>query len=564
MSQELLWCPNFTILQISCYFVSQTIYFMVKRILGYLFILLLVFAGIQCARRGNPSGGPKDLTPPKLLKAEPADMTINFTSKKIKLYFDEYIKLNNIQEQLIISPPLKYAPQIIPQGGTSKFIEITLKDTLKENTTYTLNFGQSIVDNNEGNPNSFLTYVFSTGDYLDSLVVSGVVKDAFKRKADTFVSVLLYEIDSTYNDSTVYKKLPNYLTNTLDSTTIFHLRNLKAGSYALFALKDQGKNNLFNQKIDKIAFLQDTVSLPTDSIYLLNLFKEIPDYTLSLPNYAAKNKIIFGYQGEGTHIKIAPLTPLPDSVRTLIRKEREKDTLNYWFTPFESDSLQFTVTNEKLSLRDTFTLKTRKLPLDTLLITPSQKGAVNFGERFSILANTPIVKMDSSKIYIMDKDSLDVVFNATLDSLQNKVDINFLLEPNQKYTVDLYEGAIEDFFGKVNDSVVYQLTTKSYADFGNLRLTLSGAVEYPLLVQLTDEKEVLKREIYITEPKLLEFNLIPPGKYLLRAIFDTNGNRQWDTGNYLQKIQPEKVTYYPDVIDVRANWELEQTFIIPD
>lgn len=537
---------------------------MVKRILGYLFILILIFAGVQCARKGTPTGGPKDLTPPKLLKAEPNNMSLNFKTNKIRLYFDEYIKLNKVQEQLIISPPLKYPPQISPQGGASKFIEIILKDTLKENTTYTFNFGQSIVDNNEGNPNSFLTYVFSTGDYIDSLVVSGVVKDAFKRKADTFISVLLYELDSTYTDSTIYKKLPNYLTNTLDSTTIFYLRNIKAGNYALFALKDQGKNNLFNQKLDKIAFLQDTVSLPTDSIYLLNLFREIPDYTLSVPTFAAKNKIIFGYQGVVEDIKIASLNPLPDSVQTLIRKERDKDTLNFWFTPFEADSLQFVVTNEKLSLKDTFTLKSRKLPLDTLLITSSQKGSLNFGERFSILANTPIVRMDTSKIYIINKDSLAISFKATLDSTQNKVDIDFPLEPNQRYAVDLYEGAITDFFGKTNDSVVYQLTTKSYADFGNLRLTLSGAVQYPLLVQLTDEKEVLKREIYVTEPKILEFNLIPPGKYLIRAIFDANSNRKWDTGNYLQKKQPEKVSYYPDIIDVRANWELEQTFILQE
>ncbi|MEL6918726.1 MAG: Ig-like domain-containing protein, partial [Bacteroidota bacterium] len=189
---------------------------MIQRFLGFLFLILIVLASLQCARRGNPTGGPKDVTPPQLVKADPVNKTINFSGKTIKLYFDEYVKLEDIQNQLIVSPPLKYLPQITPQGSASKSIEITLKDTLMENTTYTLNFGQSIVDNNEGNPNSFLTYVFSTGDYIDSLSVSGVVKDAFNRNADTFISVMLYEMDSTYTDSTIYNYPPNYITNTLD------------------------------------------------------------------------------------------------------------------------------------------------------------------------------------------------------------------------------------------------------------------------------------------------------------------------------------------------------------
>ena len=143
---------------------------MFKRIFAFLFLFVLAAVMVQCARRGRPTGGPKDIAPPVLLKTEPENMTINFKDTKIRLYFDELVKLEDVQEQLIVSPPLKYMPDITPQGGANKFIEITIKDTLKENTTYTLNFGQSIVDNNEGNPNSFLTYVFSTGSYMNSLV----------------------------------------------------------------------------------------------------------------------------------------------------------------------------------------------------------------------------------------------------------------------------------------------------------------------------------------------------------------------------------------------------------
>ncbi|MEO1012987.1 MAG: Ig-like domain-containing protein, partial [Bacteroidota bacterium] len=242
---------------------------MLRRLLVCFFLFCALFAFLQCARRGNPTGGPKDVEPPVLLRADPENMSINFDAKTIKLYFDEYVKLKDIQEQLIVSPPLKYPPEISPQSGADKVVEISIKDTLKENTTYTLNFGQGITDNNEGNPSSFLTYVFSTGDYIDSLTVSGVVKDAYNKEPDEFISVMLYKLDTAYTDSTIYQKPPNYITNTLDSTIIFTLKNLKEGKYALFGIKDEAKNNIFDQNSDKIAFIRDTVDLPTDSIYLL-------------------------------------------------------------------------------------------------------------------------------------------------------------------------------------------------------------------------------------------------------------------------------------------------------
>ncbi len=536
---------------------------MFKRFFAYIFLFFITAALLQCARRGRPTGGPKDVAPPVLLKAEPDNMTINFKETKIRLYFDELVKLEDVQEQLIVSPPLKYLPDITPQGGANKFIEITIKDTLQENTTYTLNFGQSIVDNNEGNPSSFLTYVFSTGSYIDSLEVKGAIRDAFNQKADDFVSVMLYEIDTAYTDSTIFQRPPNYITNTLDSAVIFTLSNLKEGKYAMFALKDVSKNNMFDQNTDKIAFLQDTISIPTDSTYRLDLFNEIPNYKISVPSLAASNKIIFGYYGDGKDIDISTLSVLPDTVKTKTTKEREQDTLNYWFTPFEMDSLVFTVKNETLQVIDTFTVKNRKVGADSLLLNPNQGRTLSFTEPFNIEANIPLVGIDSTKIGLMNKDSLAVAFTIKLDSIGNKVDFEFAKEPNENYQLELLPGAITDFFGNENDTLYIRLGTKSYADFGNLRMTIASEVEnYPLLVQLTDEKGETIQEIYTKEPKIFEFNNIEPAKYRVRVIFDANGNGQWDTGNYLKQIQPERVSYYPDLIEVRANWELEQTFTI--
>ncbi len=537
---------------------------MFQRFLGFLFVVAIGAALAQCGSRGTLTGGPKDISPPILVKAEPENMTINFKAKKIRLYFDEYIKLQDVQDQLIVSPPLKYLPEITPQGGAAKYVEIKIKDTLRENTTYTFNFGQSVQDNNEGNPSSFLTYVFSTGNYIDSLQVSGVVKDAFNKKADEFISVMLYEIDTAYTDSTLFKKPPNYITNTLDSTVIFSLKNLKEGQYALFALKDAAKNNIFDQNSDKIAFLKDTVSLPTDSTYLLTLFKEIPNYSASVPSFTSKNKIVFGYFGGEENLEIRPLTKLPDTVKTLIRKENEKDSLNFWFTPFEADSIVFTVSNKLQKVIDTFTVKSRKVDLDSLVITPNQRGSLGFNEAFHLSATTPLIEIDTSKVKMINKDSLNVLLKLALDTVANKVDFDFPLEPNENYGLELLPGAITDFFGETNDTLSYNLSTQSFADYGNLTVNIQGAVQYPILVQLTDTDGKMKLEIYATKEQAFEFNNIEPSTYLIRVIEDRNSNGKWDTGNFLQNLQPEKVSYYPDEIEIRANWEKIETFTLQE
>lgn len=538
---------------------------MLRRSLAYIFVFFIIFSCLQCASKGSPTGGPKDVTPPVLTKAEPENMTTNFKAEKIRLYFDELVKLKDVQEQLIVSPPLKNQPTLTPQGSASKYVEIILKDTLLENTTYTLNFGQSIVDNNEENPNSFFTYVLSTGDYIDSLELKGVVKDAFNKKADDFISVMLYSIDSTYTDSTIYKKPPNYITNTLDSTIIFHLKNLKEGKYALFALKDESKNYMFDQKSDKIGFIRDTVNLPTDSIYLLTLFKEVPNYSVTVPSLVSKNKISFGYYGNSEEISIRPISKIPDTVKTTILKERDKDTLNFWFTPYEMDSIVFAVANENLKAVDTFIVKNRKVGIDSLKLSPIQKNTLDFEDKVSIIANTPLVSLDSSLIDIMNKDSLKVNYDVALDSIKNQLDFDFKVEPNQVYQIQLLPGAVLDFFGTTNDTINYSLATKSYADYGDLTVTLSGKnINYPVIVQLTNDKEELQREIFANEQQLFEFNNLPPGNYMIRVIFDRNKNLKWDTGNYLKKIQPEKVAHYPNIIEMRANWIENVTFNILD
>ncbi len=244
-----------------------------KKIL--LFCVLLILTLIGCAKRGSISGGLKDTIAPVLKVSFPKNYTTDFKGKTIKLSFDEYVKLKNVDKQLIISPPLTKRPQILPVTA-SKSITIHFLDSLQTNTTYSLNFGQSIEDNNEGNPYRQFKYVFSTGKFIDSLSLSGTIKDAHLKKTDAFVNVMLYEINDKYTDSIVYKENPRYITNTLDSAASFKLDHLKAGKYVLVALKDLNNDTKFNPKTEKIGFRKQYITLPNDSLFEIDLFKEKP------------------------------------------------------------------------------------------------------------------------------------------------------------------------------------------------------------------------------------------------------------------------------------------------
>ncbi|MDG1571680.1 Ig-like domain-containing protein [Robiginitalea sp. M366] len=537
---------------------------MLRKLTAAAFAFFLLAALFQCGRRGSPSGGPKDETPPVLLRAEPANGTTGFQSTRIRLYFDEYVRLQDVQNQLIISPPMKTPPLITPMGGASKVIQIDIKDTLRENTTYTFNFGQSVVDHNEGNPYPLLTYVFSTGEYLDSLSLIGAVADGFKRSPDPFISVMLYEIDSAYTDSTIYQEPPYYLTNTLDSAVIFQLNNLKAGRYRLVAIQDEGKDNTFTPNADKIGFVADTITLPTDSTYVLRLFREIPDYGIRKPSFVASNHIVFGFTG-GRAPLLERITPLPDSVRTHVARERGKDSLNLWITPFEADSLLFVLQDPlREGRRDTVTVKPISSQPDTLRLSWVPGRNLVPVDSVYLESTLPLAAVDTSRFRMVDQDTLPVPFALRADSLGRRVYLDFEKQANRTYSLELYPGAVTDFFGGTNDSLSNRWSIGSPADYGTLRMTLQGAVTYPVVAELTDDRDRLVRTEKLSSPKELVFRWLEPGTYRFRLILDANGNGRWDTGSFLEKRQPEQVVYFPAPIEMRANWEDRRTFTIQE
>ena len=529
---------------------------------NYRFILfLLLFVCISCAKKGSITGGLKDTIAPTLKISFPENFSTNFKGNQIKLTFDEYIKLKGLEKQLIVSPPMKNEPLIIPSSVT-KYLTIQIKDTLQPNTTYSFNFGQSITDNNEGNPLNQFKYVFSTGPYIDSLALGGRVKDALDREVESFVSVMLYEVNEKFKDSVVYTSPPRYITNTLDSLKTFRLENLKAGKYLLVAMKDRNNNNKFNPKTEKIGFHKQFITIPNDTVYEIELFKEELPFKAYKPSQVSGNRIAIGYDGKQDFSKSKPKIILKNNnqiLESIVTQFPKKDSLQVWYKPIKADSLLLNIKKE--SYVNDFSVKIKNQKKDTLSINAVQTGILNMRDEFTLESSTPLVKIDKSKISIKDSKTKITEFTPNYDDFNQKLVLNFPKNTSEKYQIQLLPGALTDFFEKSNDTLTYKLETRSESDYGNLIVDLQNVKRFPIIIELTNEKGEILAYDYSEKNTKVEFNFLEPKDYILRVIYDDNKNKKWDSGNYLEKRQAEEVIYYSKVIkDVRANWNDNETF----
>ena len=519
-------------------------------------LFLLVLIMVSCAKRGSITGGLKDTLAPVLKMSFPKNYSTNFKGTEIKLTFDEYIKLKDLKKQLIISPPLKNEPLILPTT-VSKYLTIKINDTLQTNTTYSFNFGQSIEDNNEGNPYSQFKYVFSTGSYIDSLSLNGSVKDAFNKEVESFVSIMLYDVNDTFKDSVVYNENPRYITNTLDSLKTFKLENLKAGKYLLVAMKDYNTNNKFNPKKDKIGFNKQFITIPTDSVQELKIFKEVLPYKAYKPVQVSGNRLILPYEGETDNVKIT-LKNGATIIPTVVTKFPKKDSLQLWFTPLKVDSLAMAVAKNYYKANFNFKIKTQKK--DSVNISAVQTGTLNFRNQFTLESATPLTKFDNSKITLINKDSVSIPFTTKYDNFNQHLFFDFKVAPSENYTFKIMPGALIDYLERPNDTLNFKIATKTLSDYGNLAVNLQNIKHFPVIVELTNEKGDILATEYSENSTKVEFNLLEPALFWLRVIYDDNKNKKWDSGNYIEKRQAEEVIYFSKAIDVRANWDVEQAF----
>lgn len=513
----------------------------------------------SCAKRGTITGGPKDTIAPVLVRSTPKNYETNFNGKEIRIDFSEYIKIKDINKQLIISPPMDKKPTVNPQGSASKYISIKLNEALLPNTTYSFNFGQSITDYNEGNPYSQFKYVFSTGAYVDSLKIKGGIVDAFENKTEDYVNVLLYDA-TTFKDSTIYKEVPRYVTNTLEKNNAFTIENIKEGEYYLFALKDKNNDFKYQPKTDKIAFKKEKIKLPSDSTYVLKLFKEKTNTKFFKPTQESNNKLFIGFEGDRNQLKITgkkDTKEIPIVVSNFT--DRKKDSLQIFFPDYIKDSLNIVVKSAQSEKEYVVKLKKMKVA-DSLKITLGDNDNLTFKDLVKLKFTTPVSKINSEKIQLSKKDSSIVSFKTKIDNFAQELVLDFTKEENENYKIKLLPGAIEDMYGVKNDSLEFSYKTGKNSDFGNLKLNFKNVKRFPYVVQILSDEITIISSTYCEKETEVFFEGIKPSLYTVRIFYDDNKNKQWDSGEYLSKTQPEEVIYFPGKIDVRANWDVEQEF----
>ena len=527
-----------------------------------LFTILSLAIISGCAKRGNPTGGPIDSLPPVLVNANPKLNTINFDSEEIRLTFDEFVKLDKVQDQLIISPPLeKNAYEIRPLTGVTKKVFLKFIDSLDINTTYTINFGNSIKDNNEGNTLTFFNYTFSTGETIDSLYVKGNISDAYNIETDEYVSIHLYRIDSTLNDSIIYIKQPTYVSNSLDSTS-YIFQNLKEGKYHIIAMKDVDNNYFFDPFYDKIGFIDSLITLPKDSIIDFKLFKEETELIWDRPHFINSEKIGCGYYGKLDLKKIEINSVIPDSIDYTYTKEEMSDTIYLWLSNNSFDSLNFNLIEKDTTKLSTIKFdRKRDTLIDSLNVSAKTVNVIHLKESFKLSSNIPIKKIEDSLISVRDIDSILVPFVSSVNDNLDEIDIKFEVSPSDNYRILILPNAIKDIKGVTNDTLQFNLTSQSLEDYGNIYLDVIRNTQSKFILHLINQNGDIVREYDNVDQNITyNFEYIRPGEYSFRLIEDLNKNNIWDTGNYLQRVKPEPVYYFPSELEVRANWDLNETF----
>ncbi|MBI9032901.1 MAG: Ig-like domain-containing protein [Bacteroidales bacterium] len=570
----------------------------------------------SCANPVIPTGGPKDIQPPIEVEAEPANYSTKFDEKSVRIWFNEFIELKDIQNQLLVSPPLKENPNIVTRG---KSILIKMEDTLLENTTYTFFMGDAIVDITEKNPLKNFQYVISTGDHIDSLEVEGNLNDAFTKQAQADVMVMLYR---NIADSTPMKERPVYVAKT-DKQGKFKFRNLAGGGYKIFALVDANSNYLYDLPNEQIAFLTDTIfpftpkkkpvidTISSDSVYndsiaidsLQNsgasiINDSIPPDSLTIEsNVPIKNKsielllfvpadtvqqIADSKSYKKRNIRIYFKQPTDTVELNILDKKGDfqfinfewnsrRDSLTAWMEHFDSDSLSLEIKDNHLVLDTlvfTYFDEESKKEIDTtkvekLIINSNTKNTIEINQKFLLEFNHPLKHhYDSLFQFIVNSDTSNIAIIAA-DSSARRFTINRKWKSQGNYQLLIPDSAFQDVYGLYNDSTMFKFKARNIEDYTSILLNFE--TEYDStnhIIQLLNDKDVIIREYLVKGNKQLNFEYLQVKKYRLRAIIDTNANGKWDSGDYSKKKQAEAVLYYKSTIETRANWEIEQDWKI--
>ncbi len=543
---------------------------MLKSITQLELIILFSLLFFNCAQVVTLSGGKKDVSPPKLIEAIPNNNSVRFDSEIISIKFDEFIKLNDINNQLIICPKIKTNPEVNVIG---KELLIRLKkEELLPNTTYRFYFGSAIIDMHEGNPLLNFEYIFSTGDIIDSLKIMGTVLNAFNNKPMDKISVGLYE-NINFNDTIPFTNSAIYLTKTSEDGQ-FILPKLPSKTFVAIAFFDKNKNNQIDGEIEKRGFLDRPLDLFSDTSVIFRVFDEIPSKSfvkkIANPYYGFIQIIL----NQKTLINLKPLLEINDKNIFEINLKKEKDTISIYYKNI-SDTLKLVLSYKNLTKTDTLIID---LPKD------NNKKKLN---SFETNLHSNILKLnDTLKISFlnwMDTNKVNlnkIKFESKEDSLINLINIKGKwinpcqyqiinkLKQGANYKLKFDTSAFFDLKGNTNDSIKLNFKTQNKLEFGKVSLKILFNKKQNHIIQLTDERENVIKEQSVSlslsssNSKTIEFTDVEPANYFLKIIYDLNENKKWDTGNFSLKHQPEKVYIHSKQLKVVSDWEIEEDIFI--
>ena len=580
-----------------------------RRVSQLLNILLLVLLAAACAKQNTsgPQGGPVDEDPPVVVKAVPPNQSTNFTGKTFSITFDEYFVLDNINQKLMVSPPLGVKPEVKVKNKT---MVVSFDEELRDSVTYTFYFMDAVRDLNENNPIENFQYVFSTGPSIDSLSVTGTVYDAQSLDPAEEIFITLY---SNLSDTSFSTILPDYITRAKPDGS-FRIDNMAPGEYNIFGLHDLNNNKIFDLPDETIAFtdsaitvtpvnnyigpMPDTLTSAADSARYLTIPGR--EYRLFLFTQENSRQYLTGTKRDDPYkLQLTFRQPVDSGqfslsfidtleVRHLIEHSAGRDTIIVWLLDSavysrprisiaamipESDSAGgISLRPDTLDFRYTAPRTQRgRAPAKTpgLLVKDNSGGRSGFkpGRTLAFRFETPLHDPDTSKFEVLmvyDTLLLPVKHRLLRDTTSSKrlyVEGNF--RSDSSYMVRYNRGAFTDIFGKSNDSTVIRFKVRNAESFGTLTINLSG-YRGNLIVQLLETSGKLVKEdiINIDGSVQVYYPLLEKGEYQLKAIFDLDGDGKWTTGNYELKQQPEPVTFFPTMLEIKVQWDLVQDWLL--
>lgn len=525
-------------------------------------LLYIIIIGIltSCAQQSGLSGGLRDTVGPIAdeTRTIPKNKSINFTSTKIEIGFNEFIRLDKPNQNIIITPSIANKPTYEVKG---KKVIIDINNELDKNTTYIINFGSSISDITEGNKIESFNYVFSTGDKIDSLTLNGFVYDAFSKETQKEILVGLYQSNA---DSTAITDKPYYFSPTKPDGS-FAFRNLKEGTYNLLAIEDNNGNLKYDPYSDKIAFIDSSIVIQYDTLdnpIILSLFEEEKqENRIKEKKYDYPGKVTLKLEKESIETKIRMMNnKFSNDSSEMIYKY--SDSISFWVKDIDSlTELKMIIEIENQEV-DTVFLKTRtpKQFNDTILIAkPNTINNLPYFESLNLTFKTPLKRINSELISLIDEDSIKIDFSTS--KTNNIAIITSKFEEDLSYQATILPGGLEDIYNRKNDTINLFFNTIPPNQYGNLILHYKKRNnESQHIIQLIQEGKIINQTIISELEQTLEYKNLNPGNYQLKTIEDNNNNGKWDTGDYLLKRQAELVKLFEDKIDLKGGWDLDLTW----